>query len=174
MCCSSNFFLLVTQVMTTHHYWSELVTWPYSQLVDRSPLWMNDSIPPRCEEICCHLVEKWGFMWNRKTAESEANDSGPRLDLSRGASLCEASKSHLHLWVSPFNKHQSLCDRFKAQRWTRRAKLLGICNYLLPVFSHSHHCSGSAGLALEIMDLKHPSTIIKTPWYWHRNGQANQ
>lgn len=56
----------------------------------------------------------------------------------------------------------------------RKTKLLGIYKYLLPVSSHLHNCSGSAGFSLKIVDLKYPSNIIKRPWYWHRNGQADQ
>lgn len=58
-CAGSSNFLVVTHITLTHLHWSELVTWPsYGQLVNRLPLWMNDSILPRCEERCCPLVEK--------------------------------------------------------------------------------------------------------------------
>lgn len=157
--------------MTTDFHGSERAMWPsYSHLIDRLPLWMNDSILPRCGERHYCLMEEWGFMWKIKSAGRGKWQWAPIWALSRGASPREASTPHLHPSGSPFNKYQSLCDLFKAQRWAGRVKRLGICNYLLPIFSHSHHCSGSPGLTLETVDLKHPSTLIKTPWYWHRNG----
>lgn len=141
-----------------------------------SPLQMNESILPRCEERCYPLVKEWGFTWNTgKTRVREANNNGTYLVLPRGANPWKAFQGHIYIpeYLISTNTNHSV-DLFRTQRWARRTKLLDVCKYLLPISSHSHNCSGSAGLTLEIVDLKYPSTIIKTLQYWHRNRQADQ
>lgn len=114
------------------------------------------------EEKLCPLGSHQGFIGNAEKSERSCPGN-----IMPGSHL----KTHLQPCLLPINKLQStllLCPRTKDGQGGQDYQALVILHCPYP------HVHISVWLSLNVIDLKYSSTLIKKPWYWHRNRQIDQ